>query len=959
MPPNAPNPVQTALEQGAGAGDVAVAGVRWSVRLLGAAEAHSAQRSITRFASRAMVLLLARLALAPDRVHPREELVELLWPGVALDVGRNRLRQALSVLKSLLEAGQDAAAVQPVILADRLGVRAAPGALSCDAVEFERHLRNGDWDRAERLVRGDLLPGFYDDWVIEERRRLAALAERLQTMPRVPPSRPAQAATGAAPGQLPAFWTRLFGTEVNATRLREVVRHQRLVTVLGAGGSGKTRLAVEVARALAEPVAWAPAGAAEGLSFGQVVFVSLVDCSDAARALDAIAHALRVQGRDLLQCIASALAGQRSLLLLDNCEQLVGVAEPLVQRLLTDTATLHLLVTSRQRLNVDGEHVFELAGLPVPAAVDLSDPPRSTAATQRASDEAQAGQAAMALFIDRARAAAPDFHADAQQERAIAELLRLLAGMPLAIELAASRMRSLAPAELLAVLTGGRTPMLDLLARDGGSHSMAQRHASMRHVVAWSWQQLEAALVTVMQALATFAAPATSASIAAVAGLDTATAAQRLSQLHDHSLVVTQRDAHGGQRHVLLQPVREFVIENTPTAQAAVLRARLRHWLIAFARQQAARGHASIDDIEAELPQVHAAILQAAADGPDAQLEAVMLVAALRRHWEIDTRAGLPLAVMDALQAALPAVTDPDLRCEACVLLAFSKTLAGFSGQALALSQEALALPTDARRRAHALLRHAHIVMFSDADQSMVDAPLAEAVQLAQQMGDLETQAVAMRIQFLVAVNRDDDNRRAEALACQVQQLWERVGHRRNAYGGLMDRASCWLRAGRLDEAATALAACEQAALQERYATGHIMSSWQLGRACLKLRRFDEALAAFRRCLHGSWQHKRLAYVADALVQLPGGLAYTGRPEDAARLMGFACAHWQRQFGSFYKDLERDIRPTRRWLRQRLGAVRFEALRLEGLGLTLAQAVALAVALPVALPVTTGSAPAP
>jgi tetratricopeptide (TPR) repeat protein len=156
-----------------------------------------------------------------------------------------------------------------------------------------------------------------------------------------------------------------------------------------------------------------------------------------------------------------------------------------------------------------------------------------------------------------------------------------------------------------------------------------------------------------------------------------------------------------------------------------------------------------------------------------------------------------------------------------------------------------------------------------------------------------------------------------------------------------MDRASCWLHAGRLDEAAMAFAACEQAALQENYPTGHIMSSWQLGRACLKLRRADEALAAFRRCLQGSWQHKRMAYAADALVQVPGGLAFTGQAEDAARLMGFASAHWQRQFGPFYKDLDRDIRPTRRWLHQHLGALRFEALRLEGLGMTLAQAVAL------------------
>src|SRR5687767_10296775 len=104
--------------------------VRWQVQLLGAVEAISATQRIERFPSRAVAALLARLALAPERTHPREELVELLWPGVALDVGRNRLRQALSTLKSLLEpAGQPGAAV---LQADRLAVRVVPGAIACD-----------------------------------------------------------------------------------------------------------------------------------------------------------------------------------------------------------------------------------------------------------------------------------------------------------------------------------------------------------------------------------------------------------------------------------------------------------------------------------------------------------------------------------------------------------------------------------------------------------------------------------------------------------------------------------------------------------------------------------------------------------------------------------------------------------------------------------------------------------
>ena len=108
--------------------------LRWTVRLLGAIEAVGPTQTLSHWPTRAVACLLARLALAPDRAHPREELVELLWPGVQIDAGRNRLRQALSSLKSLLEPPGSTTAV---LLADRMTVRVLPGALECDAVRFD------------------------------------------------------------------------------------------------------------------------------------------------------------------------------------------------------------------------------------------------------------------------------------------------------------------------------------------------------------------------------------------------------------------------------------------------------------------------------------------------------------------------------------------------------------------------------------------------------------------------------------------------------------------------------------------------------------------------------------------------------------------------------------------------------------------------------------------------------
>ena len=249
----------------------------WRVRLLGDVSLHDGQLRALRLPSRAATALLARLALAPERAHSREELIELLWPGVDLDVGRNRLRQVLSTLKTALEAG----ASTPVISADRQTVRVAPGTLSCDAVLFEAAWRGGRVEQARALYRGELMPGFFDEWIADERLRLAALADRLADGATTGPgSGVALPTTGAAP----AYLTRLYGREADSARLRADVLQQRLVTLVGPGGAGKTRLAAELATALrgAPRLRWPDGGWPEaGLEppFDPVLFVPLVSCT--------------------------------------------------------------------------------------------------------------------------------------------------------------------------------------------------------------------------------------------------------------------------------------------------------------------------------------------------------------------------------------------------------------------------------------------------------------------------------------------------------------------------------------------------------------------------------------------------------------------------------------------------------------------------------------------------------
>jgi DNA-binding SARP family transcriptional activator len=147
----------------------------WQIQLLGGLRATHGNSVLAQFPSCPIAMLLAWLALQPQRRHAREELIELLWPEVDPAVGRNRLRQVLSTLRRLLEPPD--VAPGSVLAADRQSVGLNVGAVNCDVLEFEQFLRQGAISLALEGYRGDLLPGFYDGWVDDERTRLSALYE--------------------------------------------------------------------------------------------------------------------------------------------------------------------------------------------------------------------------------------------------------------------------------------------------------------------------------------------------------------------------------------------------------------------------------------------------------------------------------------------------------------------------------------------------------------------------------------------------------------------------------------------------------------------------------------------------------------------------------------------------------------------------------------------------------------
>ena len=336
---------------------------------------------------------------------------------------------------------------------------------------------------------------------------------------------PALRALDASPGNLRAATTSFIGRESEVAELHAAMKAHRLVTLTGVGGVGKTRLSLEVAARLADEF---PDG---------VWFFELAAVADPVAVPDAVAAVLGITqqpGKSVAESVASALEGRVRLLVFDNCEHVVDTVADLVEAILAASATVTILATSREGLGASDERLWRVPSLDVNSGTE---------------------SAAVNLFLDRAQSVVSDFSlAQPGEADAVVEICRRLDGIPLAIELAASRMASMTASEVRDRLD----QRFRLLV---GSRRGLSRHQTLRHAVAWSYDHLDNAEKELLERCSVFASGFDLQSACAVTGSDDDFATlDLLDALVRKSLLVADRSS-GRTRFSMLETIRQFAEE--------------------------------------------------------------------------------------------------------------------------------------------------------------------------------------------------------------------------------------------------------------------------------------------------------------------------------------------------------------------------------------------------------------
>jgi predicted ATPase/class 3 adenylate cyclase len=412
---------------------------------------------------------------------------------------------------------------------------------------------------------------------------------------------------------LPEQLTTFVGRETEVAEIKHLLSRTRLVTLSGSGGNGKTRLALQVAAEMVDQFA------------NGVWFVDMASVLDPTLIATMVATTLRLReqpGQTMSETLTAFLRDKRLLLILDNCEQIVGACAQLADRLLKSCHDLHILATSREGLGISGETTWRVPSLPTPSSQDLK------------CFERIAESPAVRLFVDRAVSVVPDFQLTAKNAPAVAKVCQRLDGIPLAIELAAARVKMISPEEI-ALRLNDRFRLLT-----GGSRTALPRHQTLRAAIDWSYHLLGGAEGVLFRRLSLFPGSFSlevAESICEGPDLDSMDIMDSVSRLVDKSLLILE-PSEGSARYRMLETIREYAFDRLrESGETAQLQSQFLEFFVNFGQ----RGHQELsgpaqgewfERLDAEGDNFRAALTWPAQE-PDVQISQLRLALALRRFW--------------------------------------------------------------------------------------------------------------------------------------------------------------------------------------------------------------------------------------------------------------------------------------------------------------------------------------
>jgi predicted ATPase/class 3 adenylate cyclase/transcriptional regulator with XRE-family HTH domain len=548
------------------------------------------------------------------------------------------------------------------------------------------------------------------------------------------------------PHNLPIQLTSFIGREHELAEITRLLSTARLVTLTGSGGCGKTRLALQVAADLLERF---DAG---------VWLVELAPLADPGLVPQAVASTVGVReepGRQLLTTLVEQLRAKHLLLVLDNCEHLIGACAHLADALLRACPQLTMLASSREALGIAGERPFRVPSLGMPKAG------QTQSVTQLAACEA------VRLLVERATVVQPAFALTEQNAAAVAQVCRQLDGIPLALELAAARMRVLT-VEQVAQRLDDRFHLLTV-----GSRTALPRQQTLRALIDWSYDLLPEAERTLLRRLAVFVGGWTLEAAEGVCsgdGLEQGEVLDLLTGLVDQSLVLVEGQQQGAARYRLLETVRQYASEKLLEAEAEPMRDRHLAWFLALAEEVISRlgsvdQYAWAQRLAAEYDNLQAALEWSRAQASETEVE-LRLVSAMIGLWMF---VGHLSAGRAALEKAL-ARSNPTARTKARArALSAAGGLAGMQmdiAAAVPLLRESVAIYRELGEKPELAnaLSTLGVVAMHQGDEGAARSLQAESMALLRETGQRWQLASALFLSGDTALERGEYARAREQL---------------------------------------------------------------------------------------------------------------------------------------------------------------------------------------------------